>query len=366
VDIKDMFNEESVGGLADAVQAAVDEGGPELGGSFERGVFLDLVFDAGWPERELKARIRHITTVLHGLLPADYVTALGILRRAMPRTEGIVQWVLTDYVEVYGLDDWATSIPALEAFTQRMSAEFAIRPFIDRYPERTLAQMLAWAGHESADVRRLASEGCRPRLPWGMRLQGLVADPSPILPILEQLKDDPSESVRKSVANNLNDISKDHPDLVLDVLGRWQAGGGDEIEAIVRHALRTLLKAGHPGALALVGYGPPAVEVRNLAVEPAAIPAGGEVTFSFDIASLAGEAQDLMIDFIVHLVRARGKRTPKVFKLTKRTLQPGEVLRIEKAFSFQPVTTRKYYPGEHAIEPQINGVTYGSISFQVG
>ena len=357
MDIKDMFNEESVGALAGAVQRVY--------APFDQEAFLACVFDAGWPDRELKERIRHITTVLHDLLPADYRDALGVLRRAMPQVEGITKWVLTDYVEVYGLDDWEASIPALEAFTQEMSAEFAIRPFIVRYPERTMAQMLAWAQHESAEVRRLASEGCRPRLPWGIRLQDLVADPTPILPILERLKDDPSESVRKSVANNLNDISKDNPDLVLDLLRRWQASGGDEIDWIVNHALRTLLKKGDPRALALLGYGPPAVAVRNLAVAPAAIPMGGEVTFTFDVESLTDEPQELMIDFVLHLVRARGKRTPKVFKLTRRTLQPGEVLHVEKSFSFQPVTTRKYYPGEHAVEPQINGVTYGSIAFQV-
>jgi 3-methyladenine DNA glycosylase AlkC len=357
MDIKDMFNEESVGALADAMQRVY--------APFDREAFLARVFDAGWPDRELKERIRHITTVLHDLLPEDYRDALGILRRAMPQVEGITKWVLTDYVEVYGLDDWEASIRALEAFTQEMSAEFAIRPFIVRYPERTMAQMLAWAQHENADVRRLASEGCRPRLPWGIRLQGLIADPTPILSILERLKDDPSESVRKSVANNLNDISKDNPDLVLDLLRRWQASGGDEIDWIVNHALRTLLKKGDPHALALLGYGPPDIAVCNLGVEPAAIPMGGEVTFAFDVESLADEPQELMIDFVLHLVRAQDKRTPKVFKLAKRTLQPGEVLHIEKSFSFQPVTTRKYYPGEHAVEPQINGVTYGSITFQV-
>jgi 3-methyladenine DNA glycosylase AlkC len=358
VAIKDLFNEDSVGALAGAVQ--------RVHGGFDRNAFLAQVFDGDWPGRELKERIRHITLALHDQMPTDYRDALEILRRAMPEVDGIVQWVFTDYVEVYGLDDWEASIPALEVFTERMSAEFAIRPFIVRYPERTLAQMLAWAGHESAEVRRLASEGCRPRLTWGIRLQALVADPSPILPILERLKGDPSEPVRRSVANNLNDISKDHPGLVLGLLRDWQADGGEEIKWITNHALRTLLKAGHPGALALVGYGPAAIEVRNLAVAPVAIPMGGEVTFSFDVQSLADEPQEVLIDFVVHLVRARGKRTPKVFKLTKRTLQPGELVHIEKAFSFQPVTTRKYYPGEHAIEPQINGVTYGSASFQVG
>jgi 3-methyladenine DNA glycosylase AlkC len=362
MDIKDLFNEQTVGALAGAVHATYD--------AFDQETFLARVFDADWPGRELKQRIRHITVVLHDLLPEDYRAALDVLCQAMPAVEGIVQWVFTDYVEVYGLDDWEASIPVLEAFTQRMSAEFAIRPFIVRYPERTLAQMLAWAGHEDAEVRRLASEGCRPRLPWGIRLQDLVADPSPILPILERLKDDESESVRRSVANNLNDISKDHPAVVLDLLRRWQAGAADDARSQVRwitgHALRTLVKQGHPEALELLGYGSAGeIAMHNLAVEPQSIHIGEQVTLSFDVESLAEEPLNLMIDYVVYHMRANGQLSPKVFKLTKRTIQPGEVLHIEKVHSFAPVTTRKYYPGEHAIEPKINGRLFGREGFVI-
>jgi 3-methyladenine DNA glycosylase AlkC len=271
---------------------------------------------------------------------------------------------------MYGLGDWEASIPALEEFTERMSAEFAIRPFIVRYPQRTMAQMLAWSEHESAEVRRLASEGCRPRLPWGIRLQALVADPAPILPILERLKNDESESVRRSVANNLNDISKNHPDLVLELLRRWQAGATDEARAsdgvrwITGHALRTLVKQGHPQALALLGYGSAdQIAVHNLAVEPQSIHIGQQVTLSFDIESLAGEPVNLMIDYVVYHRRANGRLSPKVFKLSKRTIQPGEVLQIVRKHSFAPVTTRKYYPGAQAIEPIINGKLCGRAEF---
>jgi 3-methyladenine DNA glycosylase AlkC len=356
MDIKDLFNEQTVGDLAGAVQVAY--------GAFDRETFLTHVFDAEWPARELKQRIRHITVVLHDLLPADYRTALDILRRTMPGVEGIVQWVLTDYVEVYGLDDWEASILALEEFTERMSAEFAIRPFIVRYPEQTMAQMLAWAEHESAEVRRLASEGCRPRLPWGIRLQALIADPAPILPILERLKNDASEPVRRSVANNLNDISKDHPGVVLDLLRRWQSDATDEVRWITGHALRTLVKQGHPDALALLGYGSAAeIAVHSLAIEPQAIAIGDKVTLSFDIESLADEPLNLMIDYVVYHMRANGRLSPKVFKLSKRTIQPGEVLQMVKKHSFAPVTTRKYYPGEQAIEPKINGRLFGRAGF---
>jgi 3-methyladenine DNA glycosylase AlkC len=354
MDIKDLLNEQSVGTFSEAMQTTHR--------AFDREAFLARVFDADWPDRALKQRIRHITVVLHDSLPEDYGTALDILRRAMPHVEGLILWVFTDYVEVYGLDDWQASIPALEQFTQRMSAEFAIRPFIVRYPERTMAQMLAWAGHESAEVRRLASEGCRPRLPWGIRLQALIADPSPILPILERLKNDESESVRRSVANSLNDISKDNPGVVLDLLHRWQSGANDDVRWITGHALRTLVKQGHPGALALLGYPSDAeIAVHNLTVEPQAITMGDKVTLSFDVESRADEPLNLMVDYVVYHMRANGKLSPKVFKLTKKVIEPGKMLHIEREHSFAPVTTRRYYPGEQAI----NGQLFGRVGFEL-
>jgi 3-methyladenine DNA glycosylase AlkC len=358
---KDVYNEQSVGALADAI----GEEYPAL----DRDAFLAGVLDEGWADLELKQRMRQISTTLGRFLPPDYRTALDILRRALPRLTdyGFVLAVFPDFVEVFGLDDWEASMAALEEFTQVMSAEYAIRPFIVRYPERTMAQMLRWARHESAEVRRLASEGCRPRLPWGMALDLFKADPTPILPILEALKHDDSESVRRSVANNLNDISKDDPSVVLQVLQRWQAEGGEEIGWIIRHALRTLLKAGHPEALDLLGFSPePAVAVRNLTVEPAVVPLGGEVTFSFDVESLSEGSQELMIDYVVYYVKASGRRSPKVWKLSKRTIQPGQVLRITRRHSFAPVTTRRYYPGEHAVEPKINGKLFGRVAFVLG
>jgi 3-methyladenine DNA glycosylase AlkC len=360
MDIKDLLNEQTVGALAEAMHTAH--------GTFDREAFLTRVFDADWPARALKQRIRHITVTLHDLMREDYRDALDMLRRVRLDVKGIVQWVFTDYVEVYGLDDREASMPALEEFTQQFSAEFAIRPFIVRYPERTMAQMLAWAGHESAEVRRLATEGCRPRLPWGIRLQDLVADPSPILPVLEQLKNDESESVRRSVANNLNDISKDNPDVVLGLLREWQADAVDDVRREVRwitsHALRTLVKQGHPQALAMLGYPSDAeIAVQNVAVEPQSIQIGDEITLSFDIESLADDLLNLMIDYVVYHMRTNGKLTPKVFKLTKTAIQPGEVLHIERKHSFAPVTTRKYYPGEHAIEPKINGQLFGRAGF---
>lgn len=357
---KNMYNRQSVAVLGRAIQSAYP--------AFDVTTFLQRVFDQGWDDRELMARKRHITLSLAEGLPADYREALAVMRRALPLLEdqGFEKMVFPDFVEVYGLDDVEASIPALEQFTQAISAEFAVRPFIERYPERFMQQMLAWAEHESEDVRRLASEGCRPRLPWGIRLKALIADPAPILPILEKLKDDPSETVRRSVANNLNDISKDHPALVIDVLRGWQAAATPEIEWMTRHALRTLVKKGDSHALELLGHpASPAVELRNLSVDCDTVPFGGEVTLTFDVVSTGDEPQSLVIDYIVYLVRANGSQTSKVFKLTKRVIEPGETISLARTHSFRPVTTRRYYPGEHAIEPQINGQTFGRVAFTV-
>jgi len=356
--LKNMYNQQFITDLASALKNVYP--------AFDRDAFSARIFDGNWEAHELKDRMRHITTVLHDLLPPDYRTALDILSQAAPLLSGygFENMIFPDYVGVYGLDDLEVSLPALEQFTQLISAEFAVRPFIVRYQDRLMAQMLEWAQHESPRVRRLASEGCRPRLPWAMALPALKTDPASILPILERLKDDEAESVRRSVANNLNDISKDNPDLVIKVLRRWQAHDTEEIRRITSHALRTLIKAGHPDALELLGYpADPAIGVRYLTVEPKTIPLGGKMTFSFEIESLSDEPQNLLIDYVVHLVRANGRLTPKVFKLTKKTIQPGEVLQITKRHSFEPVTTRKYYPGEHAIEPKINGKLFERAVF---
>ncbi|MBI5961306.1 MAG: hypothetical protein HY866_21385, partial [Chloroflexi bacterium] len=335
--------------------------------AFDSAGFLARVYDDQWDALELKGRMRQITNALHAVLPDDYRAALKIIRQAAPAAQGFITMCFCDFVEVFGLDDWDASIPALEQFTQQSSAEFAVRPFIVRDPVRMMAQMLAWSRHDHAGVRRLASEGCRPRLPWAMALPMLKADPAPILPILEQLKLDESEFVRRSVSNNLNDIAKDNPQVTLDVVRRWkQDHDSPDMAQIVTHALRTLVKKGDPDALELLGYAPSATfRVSELDVSPAAIPMGGEVTISFEVKSLSDEPQSLMIDYVITLVRARGQTTEKVFKLTKRTLAPGETLRLSRRHSFKAVTTRRYYPGEHGVEIQINGTRSERQCFEV-
>jgi 3-methyladenine DNA glycosylase AlkC len=354
--LKDMFNRETVQSLAQAVKA-------ELPG-FQEKKFISKVFDENWESLALKQRVRQITHVLGELLTDDYPLNLDILKRSIPHLgeQGFEKMVFPDYVEVYGLDDWEHSIKALEDFTQHVSGEFAIRPFIDRYPKETLNIMLEWAHHSHPGVRRLASEGCRPRLPWGMRLSRLVKDPTPVLPILEILKDDEREEIRRSVANNLNDISKDNPELVIRLLKKWWNPKDEERTKLIQHATRTLVKSGHPGALELLGFSSnPEIEVHNIQVEPDQIEFGEEVLFSFEILSTSDQEQHLMIDYLVHFLRANGKHSPKVFKLSKKVLKPGERIKINKKHGIKPITTRKYYPGVQFFQPQVNGHVFGKV-----
>jgi 3-methyladenine DNA glycosylase AlkC len=271
----------------------------------------------------------------------------------------------SDFVEVYGLDDPDASLPALGTFTLVVSAEFAVRPFIVRYPEASFLQMRRWAEDPDPRVRRLASEGCRPRLPWAMALKPLQDDPAPILPILTALRHDPSADVRRSVANSLNDIAKDHPGLVVDTLAGWQ-DGSSEVADITRHALRTLMKQGDADALGLLGYAPsPEVVVAGLAVSPAEVRVGDSTNLSFTVASTSDRDQSLMIDAVVFFRKARGHASPKVFKLRIAQLGPGDSVGIRRKISLAPLSTRRIYPGTHAVEVQINGSRFGRREFEV-
>jgi 3-methyladenine DNA glycosylase AlkC len=357
--LKNLFGEESVGGIGDAVQKALPV--------FDRYAFMDLVFDARWPGRELKQRMRHITAVLHELIPGSYREQLEVLLAAAPATpRGFACLVYSDFVEAYGTGDWDASVPALAELTRLESAEFAIRPFIAAEPERTLGQMLRWASDPDPAVRRLATEGCRPRLPWGMRLHALVADPAPILPILERLRDDPDESVRRSVANNLNDISRDHPQVVLALLRRWAPEAGTPVYRLARHALRTLLKQGNPEALRILGFGPePSVALQSLALEPSAPAIGGSARLSFTFLSTLDEPQPVMVDYAVHYVKAAGGTSRKVFRLGSLVLEPGIPVTFDRKLSFRQMTTRTHRPGKHRIDVLVSGVVVGSIDFQL-
>ena len=320
---------------------------------------------------ELKARVHHIITAMEKHLPAfkHVAPALCQLPRYWNKGEpndplsGFAAWPIIDYVAVMGINNPKLSFQTLENITALFSAEFAIRPFIEKYPEQSFKQLKLWARHKEDHVRRLASEGCRPRLPWGIQLKTLVAAPAPILPILETLKNDPSLYVRKSVANNLNDISKDHPEIVLDTLEAWHTPTtSKETLWIIRHASRTLIKQGNPRALALMGAKKALIKDNQLAC-PNSVICGDVLEFSVSFTSQ--QQQKLVIDYAIDFLRNNNQHNRKVFKLKTISAQKGEAVSVRKSYSFKAITTRRYYTGEHRLHIQVNGEIIASADFEL-
>ncbi len=333
-------------------------------GAFPKRDFLRDAL-AGYEALELMPRGRHIARALRTHLPQDVPAALEILiasiypLRAETEGTGLAPFLYlphTVYVAEYALEHFDAAMRAQHALTQRFTAEFSIRPFIEKYPERTLAQLRAWTRDPSPHVRRLVSEGTRPRLPWAPRLRELQRDPHPALELLELLKDDPVLYVRRSVANHLNDIGKDHPQLLAATARRWLKDAGPERAWIVRHALRSAVKRGEAGALAVSGYGAKAeVTVRGKTITPQRARIGSAVTISFELLNKLPRKQRVLADLRVHYMKASGKTAPKVFKLKTVELAPKAVLTFSKKLSLVELTTRRHYPGLHSVDVVLNG-----------
>ena len=327
---------------------------------------------------ELKARVQHVIGILAKHLPDDFVRTTQIFVKAAQDWDrgapddplrSFAAWPMIDYIAVYGLEQPETALAALRQLTGLFSAEFAIRPFITAHPKLTLRNLKQWTADPDEHVRRLVSEGTRPKLPWAARLPEFERDPAPVLSLLEKLKDDPSEYVRRSVANNLNDMTKDHPEVVIETCRCWLRKPSPGRERIVRHATRTLVKAGHPAVWALLGYTPtPQVQLAHLQVNTPTIQIGEELTFSGTLESTANQSQKiqrLVVDYAIHHVKANGATKPKVFKLKTLTLSPGETIEISKRHVFQTITTRQYYSGTHTVEVLVNGQSLGQCDFQL-
>jgi 3-methyladenine DNA glycosylase AlkC len=355
--LKDLFfTESSIGQFGETIKQAYP--------AFDQKKFTALVFDADWDNKELKQKMRHVTRCLHETLPTEYPEALAILLEVAPSAKSFEAMVLPDYVECYGLDDWDRSLPALAFFTRFASSEFAIRPFIAQDAERAMEYLYVWAEDDNHHVRRLASEGCRPQLPWAMALPIFKEDPTLILPVLEKLKADESEYVRKSVANNLNGISKDHPDLVLDICERWY-GQDSGTDWIVKHACRTMLKAGNRRAMLLFGFADPTnVCVEDLTLETERPAIGDELPFTFDLKVDTAEPCKVRLEYAVQYVRAKGKVSRKVFQIREDTFEPGSHAISRKLFLVDQ-STRKHHPGEHEISIFVNGVEKAKATFQL-
>lgn len=330
---------------------------------------------------EFKARARHLADALAQTLPAEFARAaaaieaalapaadtedLGAIRGGDRGLAGWAVWPLTEYIARHGLDEPVRALAALRELTQRFTAEFAIRPFIERHPELAYATLAAWARDPNLHVRRLASEGSRPRLPWGLQLKALIADPAPSLPLLAALQDDDSEYVRRSVANHLNDIARDHPAVFAAWLETHLPGASAARRALLKHASRTLIKRGNPRVLKAWGLGKRFQGEASLALSRKRIALGDSLELAIDLASSASRAQPLVIDYAVHHVKANGSTAAKVFKGWTLTLPARGSVALRKKHAMRPITTRVYYAGRHEVDLRINGAIVARAFFDL-
>ncbi|RWA69606.1 DNA alkylation repair protein [Mesorhizobium sp.] len=327
----------------------------------------------------LKARAQLIADQMHDALPADPARRAEILLAMLhpdrldhadqPSDEdGICGWAimpLTMLVGQHGIDDFDRSMSLMRELTTRFSAEFGIRYFLLADQPRALAIMAGWIGDPNRHVRRLVSEGTRPRLPWAMQLPALITDPGPVIPLLERLRDDPEPYVRRSVANHLNDISKDHPALVVELAARWMIGAEGEHKALLRHACRTLIKQGQADALAIFGSRRPEIEMEPPRLSAREVRMGETIELSITLRSLSTQSQRLTIDYVLHFLKAGGSRRPKVFKGGNIVLAPGEATTFSRRHAFKEVTTRRHYPGAHGVSFRINGQDTAQADFSL-
>ena len=329
--------------------------------NFEKEKYLKLIFDESWDKKELKERMRHNSIVLHRFLPSDFSKAKEFLFEIIHniykrKIDGLrLEFMfLPDYVEVYGIADLESSIVAIEFITQFTSCEFAVRPFILKYGSAMTEQMIAWSRHENHKVRRLASEGIRPRLPWAMALPKFKNDPSLVIELLENLKSDISDWVRLSVANNLNDISKDNPDIFLYTIKKWE-GLGYQTDKIIKHASRTLLKAGHPEILKFYGFDDLGIELSLEKIHTQEVQIGGELEFSFCLKNENKNDKLIRIEYALYFKKLNGTHGRKVFKISEKNYKKNETKHIQRRHSFKLISTRKYHLGIHKIALIING-----------
>ncbi|CAN5896707.1 DNA alkylation repair protein [soil metagenome] len=326
--------------------------------NFDEAAFQYSIINKTWKEKELKQRIRHISNAINTSLPYTFRKQVGIILKAAPAFRGLGALVFPDFIEVNGLNDIETSLDALEILTQYSTSEFAIRPLVTKDQKLVLKRVTQWAKHSNEHVRRLATEGIRPRLPWATPLPEFKKDPSKILEILDVLKNDPSEYVRRSVANNLNDITKDHPALVLKTAKQW-IGKSENTDRLLKHACRTLLKQGNTEALGIFGFNSKVnASIDKFNIYPPGqtkLKIGDTLAFDFILKNEAKKSQQLRLEYVVYFMKSNGKQSKKVFQLSSKHFEPGETT-FKRTHRFKDFTTRKHYPGEHILVISVNGV----------
>jgi 3-methyladenine DNA glycosylase AlkC len=357
--LKDYINRASIGELGAAI-AAADPDFP----------VARFVADSmrGLRRLELKARIDHVAASLGRHLPPDFEVAAPLVDEAVghPGLDGWSAWPIPVWISDAGIDHFEEAVRLLEHVTPVASAEFAVRPFIDKNPAAMKRVLRRWARSKNPHVRRLASEGTRPRLPWAPRLTATNDDPAWALFVLDTLPNDPSEYVRKSVANHLNDICKLDPDLGLATAKRWLGDGGPHVAWVVRHGLRTLVKRGDYRALELLGADAGArVKIETLNLKRRRIRMGQDLEFSFTLRNDERRGVIAVVDYAIHFVKSNGSRAPKVFKLKTVELAPAQEVEFSRRFPVREITTRRYYSGKHTLEIQCNGRVRAAADFHL-
>ena len=330
---------------------------------FDQQSYICKVIGTDWNELELKARMRRISSVLPDFLPSNYPESLKIVEKVSGKFSGMTHMCFPDYVEQFGLDHFELSMDALARMTKSSSSEFAVRPFIISDSDAAISKLKEWAKSDCEHIRRLASEGCRPRLPWAMALPEFKSAPSPIIEILLTMIDDESLYVRRSVANNLNDISKDNPDSVINIASKY-LGRTKNIDWVIKHACRSLLKQGDPKVLPLFGYLPPKnIQISRFKLDDS-VTLGENLNFQFEVSAKKGNLNQLRLEFVIDFLKSNGKHSAKVFKISEGNYEVTS-REINKYFSFKPITTRKYYPGTHRLGIKVNGEKLTEEEFEL-
>jgi 3-methyladenine DNA glycosylase AlkC len=370
---KNIYNEQFFDGFTKALKCIIDD--------FDERKFLSQIFDDEWENRGITQRCRHISTTLKNFLPTDYKNAIAKILELINHVKTTQYWlsvkdtqfglsleysILSDFVEQYGLDDYETSVKAIEEITQFTSCEGSVRPFIIKYPDEMMKQMFVWSKHAHWEVRRLASEGCRPRLPWNMALPKLKENPTPIIPILENLKNDPSEIVRKSVANNLNDIAKDNPETVIDLAKKWK-DVSKNTDWVIKHGCRTLLKQGNAEVMEIFGFGS---AIKNISIEDFQIVTpkvkiGKSLEFTFKLLNNNTKKTNMRLEYGVYYQKANGALSKKVCKISEKEYAGNSITQITRKHSFKVVTTRVLHLGLHKVSVIINGNEFGKYDFEL-
>ena len=359
--LRDSIGKKSIGQLSDRIKSVYQD--------FDEIQFNNEAIN-NLQKLGLNERIAQVRMALKICLPNEFQQSVAILIKALgPEISqnnldgvdltspyGFIVLPQCEFVAHYGLDDFKTSMVALMEMTKRFSSEGAIRAFIDNHYDETYEQLTLWAVHQNVHVRRLVSEGTRPRLPLFSRLPRFIKDPEPVIKLLNILKDDPQLYVRRSVANNLNDISKDHPKLVTDLLSAWSVGASQERQWLIKHALRSLLKKGDQAALAILGFSPvPELTVKQFSLDKTDINLGEELNLVVDLHCGHPNSHKMMIDYVVYNKKANGSLSPKVFKWAQKSISQNKPLKMTKKHPIKKISTRKYYPGEHEVHLQVNG-----------